>query len=1677
MMRITELHLEQFKKEGVDYDIKHAKTRWKELLSDLRFLGNSGYPKLVRGEKWSNWDMDDLLSYFGAIVDALRSVYFPLIPPSKDDPRYNTSYWKAYRKAEEKGYIKSKPPKPEEVSEWDKKRKDIIKTSLEEAKRKIDGLYLTYPHGELFWTKEKTLLVKTRKFDLSKPHYLIDDGLCYGIISFKEPKKITKKQFFTEDLKKKHRILDTEAWQWWRMSRDNAVEPELWAYEVKKFEPFEIPERIKIPKGIQVIIDADNIEFVGKDEEQPARIDWPTMTTKEARTDYIKFYGTKGYIEEENDEHKYHTCILLSLNDTNILLDYGERHPEEIKERIDVVLNSHRHIDHICPEISNFVCPLYISKETLNRVDFSLPEDARIYEARKAFSIGNIKIITYPVYHSIRAPMHIFKIETDDLAIGVMTDFLAFEEVEDEEFFYPNLDIVIIDGSSITKDLRRWKEDHNLIFGHKSVIHQIERIRDRCEKNPIIILTHIGREGIEWGDLQILQYLHERFAGMHIYIAKDGSVFDLKTRRFTEAFKGEQICKDIVANLPSFTWIPEFTSITGSTLFTKDHAPRDLDVMCKAEEINGKWYIPVDTSLLLKLQRAYQYATKKVLGKAIKPEFPPPSSAGPNWASIPAYDLKLVPRKNPEVRRTGEEEFEEKVYGVDFKEKLRLRTKSKDIEKMAQQSLEEDKVKPLRFFMPLKPIRVQGKHGERNTPERLIELFEPEHYPVYNSVKRDGFRTILMRDGDKVVIYSEDGNDITKQLPTIVDAVKKLKAKSVVLDAECELWEDGYHHPREAAIAKIHSKAIDDKDLIANLFDCVYLNGEDLHKEPFEKRWKALNSLGIKYSKETNLNPEEKLNIIPHILCKTPKELLRETERMRKVRSSEGCVAIAHNATYPLDGKPDDNSFCKFHNNVVIRGIVIEPVQTKVSTVYNLSFGCLAGKHEILKKDQTEVGPYEKVLTIGSTFAAPYVKRGSVIEVECETINHIIHEDIEGNPVEITAWAPRFMRVVPGAKPDSIDDILRKARKENHVLQEKIIKSDGTVIYKEARKELYCFLTEEPTLTSKISDRFGAAKYAIFFEPATYHFEAIDLSNFVTGIEITNLIKERKATEVITNQIGRFSREALNKAGIKIIFAQGKVEDYLNKKLGESPLLKEAILREQDPYMQYFDEDKEHKFCAHHHYRCALKEVLKEIGREDLWPKEEPSPEEWAKLWPKWWPEIRKVLEEYYDAHPNFEHSPSVHCDLRMETDTKGVLIGFTLNDQIKDRPQFFPLRLRKSEGKYSAEEYDDDPENWKINYNTGEFAKRVKKGGAKAPVSLISERKSSEPSSWLTYEGFQSPRNVAATRYGYAVLHLIRKLGVVETGYQSSYFHELFLHFPKDGNKPPFYWRLMFRYLKRPFKEAIERQDYETLSECVYLEDGEALEEGIYLEAERIIPVSEEGWGKLETGWLCIYGVDKTPYIISDRAVKLKRMCPYPYSALPRHIKKQIPPEFHYWKEKDMKKRIEIRDALVKAIKEKKVILKESIVRDYILQIHYSEPAELIKRRSPAHKHYDLRIDGDLKKKTGHIFHAVLELNPLEVDSTSAYLKKCKGDEGGVNWMEVGKNKTVKFTKGYGTFEKNEPGYVKALDWGRVLVLEDSPLFKKFQFKGKQLKGIWIMHRSSPETDIWIFERSKDIG
>jgi len=115
---IKKLELRRFRAEGVDYDLEHPKARRAELQADLRYLA-VGYDRLKRGLKWGDWTLEDVLRYFGTIVDTLREkvnpAYFP--EPPAGDPKWKTNWWRCYKEAKEKGYLKTEPvikglPKP-----------------------------------------------------------------------------------------------------------------------------------------------------------------------------------------------------------------------------------------------------------------------------------------------------------------------------------------------------------------------------------------------------------------------------------------------------------------------------------------------------------------------------------------------------------------------------------------------------------------------------------------------------------------------------------------------------------------------------------------------------------------------------------------------------------------------------------------------------------------------------------------------------------------------------------------------------------------------------------------------------------------------------------------------------------------------------------------------------------------------------------------------------------------------------------------------------------------------------------------------------------------------------------------------------------------------------------------------------------------------------------------------------------------------------------------------------------------------------------------------------------------------------------------------------------------------------------------------------------------------------
>jgi len=123
------LDLETFREHRTDAELENAPKYWRQLLSGLRFLGNSAYPALKADKKWGDWILKDALSYFGKIVDTLRrDCRFFLAPPAPADKAYGTSFWEAYREAEKKGFITVPPPKDKaEEKKWQDQRAKILK--------------------------------------------------------------------------------------------------------------------------------------------------------------------------------------------------------------------------------------------------------------------------------------------------------------------------------------------------------------------------------------------------------------------------------------------------------------------------------------------------------------------------------------------------------------------------------------------------------------------------------------------------------------------------------------------------------------------------------------------------------------------------------------------------------------------------------------------------------------------------------------------------------------------------------------------------------------------------------------------------------------------------------------------------------------------------------------------------------------------------------------------------------------------------------------------------------------------------------------------------------------------------------------------------------------------------------------------------------------------------------------------------------------------------------------------------------------------------------------------------------------------------------------------------------------------------------------------------------------
>jgi len=139
------------------------------------------------------------------------------------------------------------------------------------------------------------------------------------------------------------------------------------------------------------------------------------------------------------------------------------------------------------------------------------------------------------------------------------------------------------------------------------------------------------------------------------------------------------------------------------------------------------------------------------------------------------------------------------------------------------------------LMRPVDPMLAESSDG---VPEALADLGD-----ATVEYKLDGARIQAHKAGDDVRVFSRSLRDVTAAVPEVVEVVRALPARDLVLDGEAiALRADGAPHPFQVTMQRFGRKSHSDMALSLTpfFFDCLYVDGASLIDEPLERRVAAL---------------------------------------------------------------------------------------------------------------------------------------------------------------------------------------------------------------------------------------------------------------------------------------------------------------------------------------------------------------------------------------------------------------------------------------------------------------------------------------------------------------------------------------------------------------------------------------------------------------------------------------------------------------------------------------------------------------------------------------------------------------------------------------------------------------------------------------------------------------------
>jgi DNA ligase-1 len=192
-----------------------------------------------------------------------------------------------------------------------------------------------------------------------------------------------------------------------------------------------------------------------------------------------------------------------------------------------------------------------------------------------------------------------------------------------------------------------------------------------------------------------------------------------------------------------------------------------------------------------------------------------------------------------------------------------------------------------RFILqPFQPIQPMLADSAADVGAALTDLGEASF-----EYKLDGARIQAHKVGDEVRVYSRNLRDVTIAVPEVVEIVRAMPARDILLDGEAiVLRPDGRPQPFQVTMRRFGRK-LDAGGLTASLpitpffFDALYLDGSPLVDESLTRRISVLNDV------------VQPANLVPRIVTASPEEAAAFAGRALDA-GHEGVMAKALDASY-----------------------------------------------------------------------------------------------------------------------------------------------------------------------------------------------------------------------------------------------------------------------------------------------------------------------------------------------------------------------------------------------------------------------------------------------------------------------------------------------------------------------------------------------------------------------------------------------------------------------------------------------------------------------------------------------------------------------------------------------------------------------------------------------------------